>query len=83
MSESQYSGEMTSYEVKPYREPKMKFLALILSFLHLFFICLPIFIIIYLGVDIVFFIRDVYKFLKKTIKHAKAKFEPKPSQGLP
>lgn len=82
MSKNQYSGELTTYEVKPYKKPKLKLLAYILSFLYLIFVCLPVFLIVYLGVDIAFFIRDSYRLIKKTIKNAKAKFKPKPTKSL-
>jgi len=83
MSENPYSGELRNYDVPPNKKPKMKLLALILSILYLFFICLPVFLFVHVGIDLIFFIRDIYKFIKKTIKNAKAKFEPKPTQGLP
>ena len=83
MSENPYSGELRNYDVPTHKKPKMKLLALILSILYLFFICLPTFLFIYVGIDLIFFIRDIYKYIKKTIKNAKAKFEPKPTQGLP
>lgn len=83
MSENPYSEGLKNYDVPPYKEPKMKLLAIILSLFYYIFICLPLFLFIYFGIDIIFFIRDIYKFVKKTIKYAKAKFEPKPTQGLP
>ena len=83
MSKNQYSEELTTYDVKPYKEPKLKLLAYILSFLYLIFVCLPVFLIVYLGVDIAFFIRDSYRLIKKTIKNAKAKSKPVASEILP
>lgn len=82
MSKNQCSEELKNYSVPPYKEPKIKFLAYILSFLYLVFICFPIFLLIYVGVDVAFFIRDSIRHVKKTIKYAKAKFKSKPTEGL-
>jgi hypothetical protein len=83
MSGNPYSGELKNYDVPPYKQPKMKLLAFILSILYLIFICLPVFIFVNILIEVVFNSREIYRFVKKTIKYAKAKFEPKPTQGLP
>lgn len=77
MSENQYLGNLENYEVPPYKEPKVKLLAYIISFFYVLLVCLPLFLIIYVSVDIAFFIRDAIRFIKKTIKNAKTKFKSK------
>jgi hypothetical protein len=79
MSENLFSGGVTSYEVKPYKKPKIKIVAYILSFLYLVFVCLPLFIFVYSLITVSFWIMDIHKFYKKTIKYAKTKFKSKPS----
>ena len=82
MSKNQCSEELKNYSVPPYKEPKIKLVAIILSFFHLVFICIPIFLIVYVGVDIAFFVRDSIRYVKKTIKYAKAKFKSEPTEGV-
>lgn len=77
MSENQYLGSLENYEVPPYKKPKVKFLAYIISFFYLVFVCFPLFLLVYVFVDIAFFIRDSIRFIKKTIKNAKTKFKSK------
>lgn len=76
MSRKICSGGLVSYEVKPYKKPKLKLIAYIFSFFYLILVCLPLFLTIYLAVEIIFSIRDLKKFIKKTIKNEKTK--PKP-----
>ena len=78
MSENQYS-ELQNYEVPPYKGESYGVLGIIVSFIYLVFVCLPLFAILYISIDIVFFIRDVNLFIKKTIKHAKTKLKSKPA----
>lgn len=79
MSENQY---LETRLVAKYKEPKMKIIAYIISFLYLLLVCVPIFLFVYCLVTITFWIIDIKKFYKKTIKNAKAKFKPKPSQSV-
>lgn len=71
------------YEVPPYKPCKVKAVAVILSVLHIVFVCIPVFLIVYVFVDLAFRIRDLIRFIKKTIKYAKAKLKPEPAEGLP
>lgn len=71
------------YEVPPYKPCKVKAVAVILSALHIVFVCIPVFLIVYVVVDLAFRIRDLIRLIKKTIKHAKAKLKPEPAEGLP
>lgn len=71
------------YEVPPYKPCKVKAVAVILSVLHIVFVCIPVFLIVYVFVDLAFRFRDLIRFIKKTIKHAKAKLKPEPAEGLP
>lgn len=70
------------YEVPPYKPCKVKAIAFILSFLHIVFVCIPVFVAVYVLVELMFASRDSIRFIKKTIKHAKAKLKPKPAEGL-
>lgn len=70
------------YEVPPYKPCKVKVVAYILGALHLVFVCLPVFLFVYVFVDVAFRVRDLIRYIKKTIKHAKAKPKPKPIEGL-
>jgi len=76
MSRKQYSEEQ-NYSVPPYREPKMKLLAFIIATFHLIFVCIPVFLLVYVSVDVAFFFRDSITYIKKTIKNAKAKLVSK------
>ena len=76
MSKKQCS-ELRNYSVPPYKPPKMKLLSFLLTGLYLFFVCLPLFVTIYVLIDVVFFVRDSNLFIKKTIKNAKAKLVSK------
>jgi hypothetical protein len=51
--------------------------------LYMIIICIPLAIFIYTTIHVLFAIRDITKLINKTIKNAKAKFESKPTQGLP
>lgn len=59
-----------------------KTLAWLVSFGYFFVVAVPVALIVYSLVTIIFFFHDIFKFLK-TIKNAKAKFEPKPIERLP
>ena len=78
MSENQYSGV-----TQKSKSIKTSLIAWIISMLYMIVICIPIAIFIYTTIHVLFAIRDITKLINKTIKHAKAKFEPKPTQGLP
>ncbi len=78
MSENQYS-EVTQKS----KSIKTSLIAWIISLLYMIVICIPIAIFIYTTINVLFAIRDITKQINKTIKNAKAKFEPKPTQGLP
>ena len=60
----------------------MKAIAVILSIIHVVFVCIPVFLAVYVMMELMFATRDSIRFIKKTIKHAKAKLKPKPSQSL-
>ena len=62
---------------------KISLIAWILSMLYMILVCIPLAIFIYTIINLIFVIRDITKLINKTIKHAKAKFEPKSTQGLP
>lgn len=83
MSENHTLEVLKNYEVPPYKEPKTELLTYIISFFYLVFVCLPLFLIIYVLVEVLFFIRDSTRYIKKTIKNAKTKFKSKPSQRVP
>lgn len=82
MSKNQCSEELKNYSVPPYKEHKIKFVAYILSFIHLVFVCIPIFLLVYGTVYVAFFLKDIISYLKKTIKYAKAKFKSEPTEGV-
>jgi hypothetical protein len=82
MLENQFSEGLKNYEVPPYKEPKMKAIAVIISFFHLIFVCLPVFVFLYVIVEVFFFIRDSHRLIKKTIKNEKTKFKSKPTERL-
>lgn len=82
MSKNQCSEGLTNYNVPPYKEPKIKFIAIITSFLYLLFVCVPLFLFVYSSVNIFFFVKDTTHFVKKTIKYAKAKFKSEPTQSV-
>ncbi len=83
MLENQSLEGLKNYDVPPYKEPKLKLVAIIISFFYLVFICLPLFITLYCSIEIFFFIRDTNRFFKKTIKYAKTKLKPKSLKSLP
>ena len=62
------------YEVPPYKPCKVKAVAVILSALHIVFVCIPVFFIVYVVVDLAFRIRDLIRLIKKTIKHVNSKW---------
>ena len=78
MLENQYSG-LTQKS----KNIKISLIAWILSMLYMILVCIPLAIFIYTIINLIFVIRDITKLINKTIKHAKAKFEPKSTQGLP
>ena len=78
MLENQYSG-LTQKS----KNIKTSLIAWILSMLYMILVCIPLAIFIYTIINLIFVIRDITKLINKTIKHAKAKFEPKSTQGLP
>ena len=78
MSENQYSGV-----TQKSKSIKTSLIAWIISLLYMIVICIPIAILIYTTINVLFAIRDITKQINKTIKNAKAKFESKPTQGLP
>ena len=78
MSENPYSG-LTQKS----KNIKISLIAWILSMLYMILVCIPLAIFIYTIINLIFVIRDITKLINKTIKHAKAKFEPKSTQGLP
>ena len=78
MLENQYSG-LTQKSTNI----KISLIAWILSMLYMILVCIPLAIFIYTIINLIFVIRDITKLINKTIKHAKAKFEPKSTQGLP
>lgn len=82
MSRNQYSEVTQNYSVPPYKEPKANFISYIIAGLYLFFVCIPAFLFVYLSVEIFFFIRGINNFIKKTIKNAKTKCQPKPTERL-
>lgn len=55
----------------------------IISALYLFLICIPVYLLVYSSVTVVFSIIGAINFIKKTIKNAKAKFKPESTQSLP
>lgn len=71
------------YEVPPYKPCKVKAVAFILALLHVVLVCIPTFIAVYVLLEVAFAIIDTIKFIKKTIKHAKAKLKPEPIEGIP
>jgi len=71
MSENHTSEVLKNYEVPLYKEPKMKLLTYIISFFYLVFVCLPLFLIIYVLVHVSFFIRDSTRYIKKNHKKCK------------
>ena len=78
MLENPYSG-LTQKS----KNIKISLIAWILSMLYMILVCIPLAIFIYTIINLIFVIRDITKLINKTIKHAKAKFEPKSTQGLP
>jgi len=70
------------YEVAPYKPCNVKVVAYVLGALHLLLVCIPLFLFVYVFVDVAFRVRDLNRYIKKTIKHAKAKSKPKPAEGL-
>ena len=65
------------------RNIKTSLIAWIISLLYMIVICIPLAIFIYTTIHVLFAVRDITKLINKTIKNAKAKFESKPTQGLP
>jgi hypothetical protein len=78
MLENQYSG-LTQRS----KSIETSLIAWIISLLYMIVICIPLAIFIYTTIHVLFAIKDITKLINKTIKHAKAKFEPKSTQGLP
>jgi hypothetical protein len=66
MSENQSLDKMTEFSL----------IGWIVSLVFFFFVATPIAIILYLSVSIIYAIKEISQFLKKTIKNAKAKFKP-------
>lgn len=52
---------------------KISFIAWVLSIVYLIFISIPVSITIFILVHLICYLLDINKFLKKTIKNAKAK----------
>jgi len=69
MSENQYS-EVTQKS----KSIKTSLIAWIISMLYMIVICIPLAILIYTTIHVLFAIRDITKLINKTIKNAKAKF---------
>jgi hypothetical protein len=72
MSENQSLDKMTEFSL----------IGWIVSLVFFFFVATPIAIILYLSVSIIYAIKEISQFLKKTIKNAKAKFKPVATKSL-
>jgi hypothetical protein len=69
-------------EVKKPKQYSNIFVEKLVNYIYFIFVCIPVFLFVYLSIEIGFLILDTIKFLKKTIKYAKAKFVPKPFKSL-
>ena len=54
----------------------------IASLLYTIFVCLPIFVIVYILMNVAFVIMNITRFIKKTIKNAKTKFKSKSTKRV-
>ena len=73
MSENQSLDKMTEFSLAGW----------IISVIFFIFVATPMAIILYTSVNLVYVIKESSKFLKKTIKNAKAKFKPVATKILP
>ena len=73
MSENQSLDKMTEFSLAGW----------IISVIFFIFVATPMAIILYTSVTLVYVIKESSKFLKKTIKNAKAKFKPVATKILP
>ena len=60
----------------------IRLIAFIFSFLYLIFICVPLGLFLLVSLELLYSYKGIKRFLKKTIKNAKTKFEPKPIERL-
>ena len=54
-------------KAKDWQKGAPKGIYCVYDFLHLVFLCLPLFVIVYLSVEIFFFLHSIYNSLKKII----------------
>lgn len=79
MSKNQH---LDSVVVPKYKECKIKWVAYLIAAIYLFFVCIPIFIFVYISMKVAFLLIDINSFYKKTIKYAKAKCQSKSTERL-